>query len=215
MVEDIAKSTETFFSRLQLIELKGEAAVTSLDEALTDWRTSYAVLDAKISTYFPFSDELRREWRQVGAELWTTYFLLANDTPAKREALFKESVLLFGDDPEVHLWGHQARRRHRPDLVPIPRQRVRRAQARGVRDVRRPHPAEAARHVPLSQREGASPSPQRACASQIVTAAEAIRVASRAEVGWRSPPVVDSIGYGAEDGARTHNLLFTKQLLCH
>ena len=29
------------------------------------------------------------------------------------------------------------------------------------------------------------------------------------------PPVFDSIGYGAEDGARTHNLLFTKQLLCH
>ena len=102
MVEDIAKSTETFFSRLQLIELKGEAAVTSLDEALTDWRTSYAVLDAEISTYFPFSDALRREWGQVGAELWTTYFLLANNTPAKREAFFKESVLLFGDDPEAY-----------------------------------------------------------------------------------------------------------------
>src|SRR5437879_4165260 len=42
MVEEIAKSTETFFSRIELIELKGEAAVTSLDEALTDWRTSYA-----------------------------------------------------------------------------------------------------------------------------------------------------------------------------
>lgn len=98
LVEEIALATETYFSRLQLIELKGAAAAVSLDDALGDWRATYAVLDAKLEAYFPKNPSIQRQWSEIGAALWTTYFLLRNETPEARLAIFSQNERYFGKD---------------------------------------------------------------------------------------------------------------------
>jgi hypothetical protein len=101
LIEDIAQSTETFFSQLQLLELKGDGAPVSLDDALANWRTSYAVLDAKLSTYFPHVSTVEDQWIWFGSALWATYFLFKNDTPAAR----RETMVEFANflpDPQAY-----------------------------------------------------------------------------------------------------------------
>jgi hypothetical protein len=95
LVEDIVKATEVYFSRLQLLELQGSNAAVSIDDALAEWRTSYAIIGAKLGTYFHSNTPILTAWEKIGSALWTTYFFLKNDTPKARRILFKQNVGVF------------------------------------------------------------------------------------------------------------------------
>ena len=97
LIEDICKTSETYFSRLQLIQNQGEHATISLDNALADWRTDHATIEAKLDIYFPSSKDIHRDWGRLGAALWTTYFLLANQTSKARRSIFEQNIGIFPD----------------------------------------------------------------------------------------------------------------------
>jgi hypothetical protein len=99
LVDEMTEGTERYFSRLSLIELKGESAESSLDDAIADWRMAWASVSAKLGVYVPRSSTVHAEWGWIGAALWTLFFLFKNETPEAREQIVRQNSEYFGDDP--------------------------------------------------------------------------------------------------------------------